>query len=264
MLFRMTERLESEPANGVNALRRMGAILDCFSKVARTLTLGDIARRTGLPKPTVHRLLLTMREIGFVEQDRERDRYRLGLRLFQLGSTVVANLDLHREAQAHVERLARISGETVHLCIFDGQLAVFVDRKEMDAGPLAMITSIEGAPAYCTGVGKAILAFQPEEVVERVAALGLRRFTENTITDREPLLAELAAIRARGWALDDGEHQHGLRCVAAPIRNAGGRVFASISVSAPMMRIPDRRLPVLAEVVTDTAAQISRQLGWSG
>jgi len=246
----------------VHSLHKMARILQCFSKHDRTLTLSAIQARTGFPKATTHRLLATMREIGFVEQDRDRDRYRLGLRLFELGSLYLANMDLHREAQGQVERLAKISGETVHLCIFDGLLAVFVDRKEMDTAPSSLVMTIEGAPVYCTGVGKAILAFQDEATVARVIEAGLRPFTENTITDPDRLRRELAEIRRRGYSVDESEHQRNLRCVAAPIRNASGVVYASISVSGPADRVTPPRVPVLAELVVDAAREISGRLGW--
>ncbi|APF36505.1 IclR family transcriptional regulator [Chelatococcus daeguensis] len=247
----------------VNSLGKMASILQCFTKHDRTLTLGMIQARTGYPKATAHRLLATMKEIGFIEQDRDRERYRLGLKLFELGSLYLANLDLHREAQPHVDRLAKLSGEVVHLCIFDGLHAVFVDRKEMDSGPSSLVMTIEGAPVYCTGVGKAILAFQDEATLERVIAAGLKAFTENTIVDPQRLREEMAATRKRGHSIDWSEHQRNLNCVAAPIRNASGSVFASISVSGPAERISPARIPVLGELVIETADTISRALGWT-
>ena len=247
----------------VQSLHKMSRILQCFGTQARTLGLHDIHERTGFPKATTHRLLSSMKEIGFVEQARGRDRYRLGLRLFELGSLFLANLDLHREAQVHVERLAKISGEAVHLCIFDGLHAVFVDRKELETGPSSVVMRIEGAPSYCTGVGKAILAFRDPETIERVIAAGLKRFTPTTITEPVALRAELAAIRERGYSIDRSEHQLNLQCVAAPIRDAGGSVFASISVSGPKDRITDGRVPVLGPLIVETADEISHALGWS-
>lgn len=246
----------------VQSLHKMSRILQCFGPDARTLGLNDIHERTGFPKATTHRLLSTMKEIGFIEQARGRDRYRLGLRLFEMGSLFLANLDLHREAQPHVDRLAKISGETVHLCIFDGLHAVFVDRRELESGPSSVVMTIEGAPSYCTGVGKAMLAFRGEETIERVIAAGLRRFTPTTITDPEALRADLAETRRRGYSIDRSEHQPNLQCVGAPIRDAGGSVFASVSVSGQRERVPDQRIPILGDLVMETAATISRALGY--
>jgi DNA-binding IclR family transcriptional regulator len=247
----------------VQSLHKMSRILACFGAQNPTLGLQDIHERTGFPKATTHRLLSTMKEIGFVEQARGRDRYRLGLKLFELGSLFLANLDLHREAQPFVDRLAKISGEVVHLCIFDGLDAVFVDRKELESGPSTMVMTIEGAPSYCTGVGKAILAFRGEDAIARVIAAGLKRYTPTTITDGAALRADLHAIRERGYSIDRSEHQLNLQCVGAPIRDAGGSVFASISVSGPGERITAARIPVLGPLVVETADQISRALGWA-
>ena len=261
----MPRRAETENAAGtLKSLRRIAAVLDCFSRYERSLTLADIARKTNLPKSTVHRLLSSLREIGFIEQTHDRERYRLGLRLLGLGSIVLANMDLHSEAYPYVERLIRVSGEGVHLCVFDGQQIAAVDLREPDGRSVDWVTTITGSPAYCTGVGKAALAFQPPETIEAVIAAGLRRFTRNTIVDRDALLTELAQVRARGYAVDNAEHQPGIRCVAAPIRNAAGNVFAAISVSGPVLRITPDRFESLAELVMDVADQISRRLGYAG
>src|SRR5690606_18422404 len=158
------------------------------------------------------------------------DSYRLGLRLFELGNTVLANLELHREGRAIVDALQRLTSRAVHLAVFDGLRAVVIQRTESSAVPSTMV---ENSPAHCTSVGKAILAFQPDEVLQRVIGAGLRRFTETTITEPAALAEELRLTRQRGYAIDNGEHQPGLRCVGAPIHNQAGAVFAAISVSAP-------------------------------
>ena len=248
----------------LKSLRRIAAVLDCFSRYERSLSLADIARKTGLPKSTAHRLLASMREVGFIEFTRDRDRYRLGLHLLGLGSIVLANMDLYGEAYPYVERLMQVSGEGVHLCVFDGQHIVMVDHREPEGRKMSWVTTISGSPAYCTGVGKAALAFQSFEVIEAVIVAGLRRFTRNTIVERDKLLQDLELTRARGYAVDNGEHEPGVRCIAAPIRDAADVVFAAISVSGPAMRVTEDQIETLAEMVMDVADQISRRLGYSG
>ena len=246
----------------VKSLFKMLDVLECFSAVDRALTVIEMARRTGLPRTTVHRIVDSLRALGFLEQDASRERYRLGLKLFELGNTALTNLPLYREARPYVDTLARLSGEDVHLCVFDGSQMVFVERAERDAGrPHNTVTRMEASPCHSTGVGKAALAFQPEVAVERVVRLGLRPFTRNTIVDAGALRRELAAIRARGYSIDDCEHEPDLRCVGAPIRNAAGRVFAAISASGPARRLPDERIPILAEQVVAHAGAISARLG---
>src|SRR5215213_3172788 len=172
------------------------------------------------------------------------------------------NLPLYREARPYVDTLARLSGEDVHLCVFDGSQMVFVERAERDAGRLHnTVTRMEASPCHSTGVGKAALAFQPEVAVERVVRLGLRPFTRNTIVDAGALRRELGAIRARGYSVDNCEHEPDLRCVGAPIRNAAGRVFAAISASGAARRVPEERILPLAELVVAHAKAISAKLG---
>jgi DNA-binding IclR family transcriptional regulator len=249
-------------AEGLKSFAKAVRVLECFSTRDRSLTLGEISRRAGFPKATAHRLVAALREMGMLEQARERDEYRLGLKLFELGNIALANLDLHREARPFVEQLTRVSGHSVHLAVFDGRQAVVIHRADPhpEGSPAAFI---ESAPAHCTSVGKAILAFQPPESLARLAALGaLARYTDATITDPAALATHLAETRARGWALDEGEHQPGLRCVGAPICDVSGRVFAAISLSAPSRELPVSRVPAAVKLVRHAAAGISAALGW--
>ncbi|UYN95988.1 MAG: IclR family transcriptional regulator [Enhydrobacter sp.] len=254
---------EAKPDHRQNlkSLFKLMQVLECFSAREPELTVVQIARKTGLPRTTVHRLADSLRAVGLLEQEASRERYRLGLKLFELGSSAITTLPLHREAGPFVETLARLSGETVHLCLFDGTQMVFVERVNDRARSLNTVTLLEATPCHCTGVGKAALAFQPEAVIERVIALGLPGFTARTIVDPPTLRAELALIRERGFAIDDGEHEPNVRCVAAPIRNTAGRVFAAISASGTMRRVPRERVPEFAELVVAHARQISARLG---
>ena len=260
----MPGSLKTKDPNSVKSVHKMVAVLGCFSRLERSQSVADVARKTGLPKTTAHRILSTLREVGFVEQEGERERYRLGIKLFELGSIFLASMDLPREAAPFVDRLIQLSGEASHLCVFDGAQAVTIDHREADGSTGNLITTILAAPAHCTGVGKAALAFQGKDTIERIISAGLPRFTRSTITEAKALRAELAAIRGRGYAVDNAEHQAGLRCIAAPIRNAAGDVFAAISVSGPQVRITDDRIDSMAELVMDIAGQISRQMGYAG
>ncbi|MBV8914800.1 MAG: IclR family transcriptional regulator [Acetobacteraceae bacterium] len=248
---------------GLKSLTKIMRVLESFSTVDRALSLSEICRRTGFPKSTAHRLVASMREVGLLDQDGERDRYRLGLKLFNLGNIVLANMDLHREARPHIENLRRLSGQAVHLAVFDGRHAVVVDRLEggADSAPSG---TIETAAAHCTGVGKAILAFQTQQTLAPVLAGGLARFTEATITDPDKLSAELAATRERGYSIDEGEHQPGLRCIGAPIRDQTGHVIAAVSVSGPTWRVPASEIVPMSRLVIHAAEGISRALGWRG
>jgi DNA-binding IclR family transcriptional regulator len=253
----------STPARGtedtLKSLGKIVRILDCFSTTDRTLSVAEVSQKTALPRSTAHRLLASLKEVGLLDQDRQRDHYRLGLKLFELGNIVLANMDLHREARPYVEQLGRLTGHVVHLAVFDGRRAIVIHRSDPtdSASPL---TFVESAPVHCTGVGKAILAYQPVAVVERLVAEGLRAFTDTTITSEPALRAELERTRDRGYAVDESEHQPGVRCVGAPIRDHDGRVFAAVSVTGSAWKISAAETEALAKVVMHTARSISDRL----
>lgn len=261
----MTERIErnGDDKNRIHSIAKMMDVLGCFSTVNRSFGLAQIASAAGLPRATAHRMLAALREIGFIEQDSRSGNYALGIRLFELGSLALANMDLLREAKPHMDRLSRLTGQPAHLGLFNGYAVVVVEREEPDDRPIRALPDTETAPAHCTGVGKAVLAFQSSEVVQRVVDAGLKAYTANTIAAKERLLQELAQIRERGYAFDDCEHQIWVRCVAAPVRNASGHVFAAISVTGPADRMTLERLEQLAPLVVQTADTISRQLGYT-
>jgi DNA-binding IclR family transcriptional regulator len=249
----------SKQPSAMKSLHKAVAVLDGFSRAEPSMTLGAIAQRLDLPKATAHRLLAALRDAGLVVQDGTRDRYRLGLKLVALGNVVLSDLALFHVAGPHAERLVNQSGETAHLCAFDGFNVMSIDRREMQPARNELVT-IEREPPHCTSTGKAILAFQPGAVVDRVIAEGLEAFTGNTITTAEALREDLDQTRGRGYALDLEERQYGIRCVGAPIRGPDGAVIGAISATGPAERLPTNRLPILAEMVIATARSISESL----
>lgn len=262
-LTRTVASAEARSADGtLKSLAKVVRILECFSTTERTLHLVEICSRTGFPRSTTHRLLSAMRVHGFLDQDEERDRYRLGLRLFEFGNVVLANMDLHREAPPFVDLLVRLTSHAVHVAVFDGREAVVIRRSDPSPEKNTSLNLIESAPAHCTSVGKAILAYQPAPVVERLIAEGLRRFTDHTITDPPTLRTDLANIRERRYAVDNEEHQPGLRCVGAPIRDHSGRVFAAISVSGAAALLLPSETANLSRIVIHNAEAISKRLGY--
>jgi len=242
----------------LKSLPKVVSILEAFSTSRRSMSLAEISDATGLPRSTAHRLAASMRELGLLDQDWHRDRYRLGIKLFELGSTALANMDLHREAHPIVDVLSRISGHPVNLAVFDGQQAVVTHRVSAQGG--TPLTLIEAAPLHCTSTGKAILAFQLPATIDAIIAGGLKRFTDTTITSKRRLKGELRLIRARGYSVDEGEHQPGVRCVGVPIRDRTGRVIAALSVSGPARGLPKRQVPALAKIVVHHANLISAKL----
>lgn len=236
------------------------SVLECFSTRDRKLSTSEIARRTGLPRGTAHRVVTTLREAGLLEQ--EQDTYRLGLKRFEFGTVVLANMDLHREAQGFVEALTKMTGEAIHLCVFDGRQTTLIKRGQPAREHTNTVVIMEASPVHCTATGKAALAFQSHNVSARIIALGLRSYTPRTIVDRAQLLKELEDVRHRGYAVDDEEYSQGIRCVGTPIRNASDRVFASISVSGPTRRMTQAKMASASRLVVQYAAAISAQLGY--
>jgi DNA-binding IclR family transcriptional regulator len=222
-----------------------------------------ISRLLGLPKSSVHDILATLHDNGLVEKDRDRNSYSLGLKLFELGNMARSNLELRRIATPILRALNGEIDETVHLTILDGWEVLYVECFE--SAKRLRTYSVIGvrAPLHCTAVGKAILAFfSREKLEEMIKAMGLPRFTDSTITSRSALERELDLVRRRGYAVDDGEHEEGVRCIGAPIRNHESEVVASISVSGPSQRMtPDRDEP-LGSLLVNKTGEISRRLGY--
>lgn len=259
-----TQNSETDNGSGAKVFVKMMAVLDCFTRTHGQLTISDIMERTGLPRTTVHRIVASLRDIALLDQDGRRQTYRLGLQMFYFGSVVMANLDLNSHAHRHILELHQLTGEVVHLHMFDGSQMVCIEREEMSESRLTTLTTIEAAPTYCTGVGKAFLAFQPPDLIARIAhEEPLTRRTANTICALPELEVELAKIREQGYSVDNEENEIGVRCVGAPIRDSRGRVFAAISVSSTTERMPMSRVSGLAPAVVRTAERISQSLGWS-
>ena len=244
----------------MKSLDKIFDVLGCFTNDRDKLSLQELSDLAGLPKSTAHRIVKSLCAARYLEQISRNGRYRLGIKLFELGSIYIEKLDLHKASFLIVRKLQEVSGENVHLCIFNGTRPVLIYRKTMVSDPINTVTTLEAAPAHCTGVGKAILAHIDPQEAARIIGLGLRAFTPQTITDPDRLLTELQAIRARGHAIDDREHQPNVRCVAAPIRGVDGRVFAAVSVSSTSSRIPHERVAALAELVQEAAGNIELSL----
>lgn len=246
----------------MRALLRGLAVLEVLAQ-GQDLNLSEVARRARLPVSTAHRLLETLRRRGFV-QPVEDGRYRVGLRAFEVGMGFLRAQRLPEVARPVMVELVDRVEETANLAVRDGAEAVYV--LQVESHRMLRLFAQPGArhPLYCTGVGKVLLAWEPEEEVRRLLGPGpLPRFTPRTLTDPDAVVRELRAIRARGYAVDREERESGVRCVAAPVRDASGRVVAALSVSAPASRVPHHRIPPVAATVVSAAEEISRRLGFS-
>lgn len=226
------------------------------------LRLVELSTQMGEHKSTIQRLLATLQARGFVRQDEVTKRYSLGLMFLQLASATLADMDLRDAAREPMRRLGELSGETVHLGVYDEPHVVYVHKIE-SVYPVRMYSRIGArADSHCTGVGKAIVAFLEEPDFERyLRKASFERFTPRTITTAEGLRGERARVRARGYSLDLQEHEEGVRCVAAPIFGFDGDVAGAVSVAAPAFRCGEADIEGLAPAVVDAGCEISANLG---
>lgn len=253
-----------KPAGGsVQSIDRALELLELVCTAPRPVTLADASLRVKLHKPTAHRLLAALGKHRLVDRDPETKGYRPGLKLFELSSGVLRNMELRTQALPEVIELSRRTNETVHLAVLDDGEVIYIDKEETQQ-TIRMFSAIgKRGPAHCTGVGKVLLAYVPPEEVRRVvAAKGLKRFTNRTITTITELNRELALIRERGYAIDDTEHEAEIRCAACPIRDHAGRVIAAVSLTAPIIRMSRERIESMAPLVRQYTDRISRKLGY--
>jgi DNA-binding IclR family transcriptional regulator len=247
----------------VQVLDRALAILDTLSAEGPDLSLGEISEKLGLHKSTAHRLIMVLERHKLIERNSVNGRYRLGLKLFELGTRAVSQLDLRERARPFLERLVLETSETVHLCILDDSEVVYLDKVEPTRS-VRMATSVgRRNPAHCTAVGKAIMAYLSDAQVEVIVRKqGLRAMTANTITSFVELKKELSAIRERGYAIDNEEIEEGVRCVGCVVRNFSGEPLAAISVSAPAFRLTKEKVKSLSPPVVAAANALSVELGF--
>ncbi|SHF47934.1 IclR family transcriptional regulator [Desulforamulus putei] len=256
--------MKSERDNVVQSLDRALDILEELSRHESGLGVTEIGSIVGLHKSTVHRLLHTLMLRGYVEKKNDTEKYRLGLKLISLGQARLDSMEIRSEARPFLQELMEQTQEAVHLCLWENGKVVYIDKVESRNSVLMYSRIGRVAPIHCTGVGKVIAAFQPEaEVIKIIKESGLVYKTDKTITQLDKLLKHFEEIRRQGYAIDDEEHDPGLRCVAAPVRDYKGNVIASISVAGPTIRVTkDRIEKELATMLIETANKISRQLGY--
>ncbi|MEU6038051.1 IclR family transcriptional regulator [Actinomadura sp. NPDC047616] len=222
--------------------------------------LTDLVTATGVPRGTVVRLLEVLVAHEVLRADAS-GRYDLGPQLAVWGQGFLGRLDVRAQAADLMRELTEQTRETCFLGVRRGAQVLYIAKT--DSPQAVRPAAVEGSvnPLHCTGIGKALLAHSDEEVVRDYLAGPLERRTPNTITDAQALAAELAEVRERGYAIDEIENEEGVRCVAAPVRDHGGRVVAALSVSAPAYRFPREEMPGVARRLLAAAATLSARLG---
>jgi len=247
-----------QAARRVAAVSRALGVLDALA-VGGELGTNELARRTGINASTVSRLLATLAERGYVDQA-PSGRYRLGIRLVQLGNTVVDRLDLRELAQPALQSLVGATGETATLSVPGEHEAVTVDYVRSPSSVQGVAQVGRPSVAHATAVGKVMLAFGPPSLPPGP----LRRYTQRTIADPRTLRREIDQVRARDWAEAVGEREDDLAAVARPVRDSRGELAAILGVQGPTVRFDARARAAALEPLVAGARSLSERLGWSG
>lgn len=221
----------------------------------------EISEQLDLNKSNVHNILTTFKAMGYLDQDDESGRYKLGLSVYSLCYSLGQNLSIGSVAAPYLQELADMAGERVYLAIPHEQEIIYVTS----AYPKTSIDLMrpimgEHAQMHCTGLGKAMLAYLPEEKQRAYAARKLEAYTDYTITDGDALLKELREIRQRGYAIDNMEHEFGVKCVAVPVLGRNGQVVAGVSISGPSLRFYDERIQSLAKELQNKIRELQNIL----
>jgi DNA-binding IclR family transcriptional regulator len=243
-------------------IQRALDVIESIADSPRGLTLTELADALDLPKSSVLRLVANLEMRHYVEQD-QNNRYRIGLRLFSIGGGALADNILRTSARPYLEELALRVGESTYLAILDQEQALYIDRIESPMPVRSHSPIGSHRPLQITAVGKVMLAGMNREVAGEI----VRRRAE---LDSLPLLPadevqqHLQRVANDGYAIDIGEYDEGLTCIAAPIRNGQGEVIAALGVSGPSWRITDDRVPAVVGLLTENARGVSRELGYEG
>lgn len=259
---RAVQRLERETGSS-KSLQKALRILVYMAEQAPEAGVTQLAAELGLSKATVHRLLNTMERFELIERNAESERYRLGLKLYQLGNKAVESRTLRSEAHRLLLEMSRRSRESVSLAVPTPGGVTCLDRLDSPHTIINVCTPIGAMfPAHCTAAGKAILAYLTEEEIHEIIKRNpQRQYTQFTITQLPDLKENLRLIRQRGYSVDHQELERGLSGVAAPVLSAHERVIAAVGIAGPTLRFRGRELAQKVGLVTEIAARLAMGLG---
>ena len=236
-------------------------VLQAFSYDQPVIGVSELARKLGMGKSSVHRILSTLLEAGFVQKTPD-DRYRLGLKLYELGQQVVSSIELREVAHPVLERLRNDTGETVHLAVLEGTDVVYVDRFESPS-TLRMFSRVgRRMPAHSTSSGKCMLAFGTPAATEAVLNGGLQRRGPRGITTKATFVDALLKIRSDGYCVSVEEGEVGVMSIGAPIFGHDGTCIAAVSAAGPVIRMKPERMSVYITQVRRCAKDISEAMGF--
>jgi IclR family KDG regulon transcriptional repressor len=239
-------------------------VMEAFQGEEDELGITELSRRLKLHKNNIFRILATLENRGYIEQNRVTDNYRLGLGTLELGQTYIRHTGLLRVARPITEELGKKVNENVYIGILKENYAFYLDVVE-SAHTVRVLSRVGcRVPTYCSAMGKAQLAFEtPETIAEVLGKKELKKFTPSTISDRDKVVEHLALVKELGYAVDDEEWDEGVRCVAAPIYDYTRKVVGAVSISAPSVRMPMEQVKMeYVPMIIEACEEISDRLGY--
>jgi len=253
---------KEKPEQLVQSLGRALDIIEKLVESDNSLGVTELSDRIGLHKSTVYRLLTTLVYRGYVEQD-EYSRYNVGIKLFEIGGTVLSKMDLRKKTKPYLIRLQQETKETIHLGILDDKEIVYIDKEETTE-TIRMYSEVgRRIDAYCTSLGKVLLAYENVDIDDVYKNDELQKYTENTIVDKKLLANHLAEVRKQCYAIDDQEQELGIRCIGGPIFNYNGDIIAAFSIAGPISRMTVTRVEKLSKKIIEYSKDISSSFGYN-
>jgi len=256
--------VKDKPAYPIKVLDKSLLILETLLQHSSSKSIMEISKKLKIYPSTIHRVLNTLKYRGYVEQNPVNQKYRLGLKLVELGMARYHQIDLVKEAHPFLKELVDQCNETVHLGILDQEEVLYIAKEDCPR-TIRMVSQVgRRAPLHSTALGKILLAYLPEkERGEIISHKYFSCFTEHTITQKKELEKELEQVKKQGFALDREENEKEIYCIAAPIRNYSGKVIAALSISSPSYRINTNQQKDLKKSLFLISMKISKRLGYN-
>ncbi|WP_018248866.1 IclR family transcriptional regulator [Orenia marismortui] len=246
----------------IQSVVRATKILDYIGANDNNVRLIDISRSLELNKSTLHSIISTLEERGYVEQNKDNQRYSLGSKVFTLGRIYEKDMSLTRLARPLLNKLVEEFQETVQLGILAAGKVLYIDTVESKHTLRMTCTTGETSKLHCSATGKVLLAYLDKNKIKDILEQKLEPYTSNTIVDQETLKEELKIVKDQGYAFDREESELGLNCVAVPVKNHSNQVVATIGISAPISRVPEKRLLEIKDRLIELGNQLSEILGY--
>jgi len=248
----------------IKVLLNLSSVLDCFIQENKPLQLTDLKRKLDIYPSTIHRILDTLRYLGYIENVPNSEKYQLGIKCLELGMSKLSQIEINKEASPYLDELSREFNENVYLGILYDGFVMYQAKKEV-LRRIRIVTHV-GTRAYvhCTALGKVLIAFLNKNEREKIyKKTGFLKLTKNTITDKELFEKEITKVRKQGFARDNEENEYDIKCIAAPIRDYSGKVIAAISISGPSYRFDVNRQSQLKNEILKYSQIISKRMGYN-